>query len=77
MELKLQSETINRSRNAEGKVIERIDSVQYDIIDAGGNTVGNAAIGNGNGYANLNLSGFSSIAEGKAMLADMLGIGAE
>lgn len=77
MELKKQSENINRSYNAKGDMTERIDSVQYNIIDADGNTVGNATVGNGYANANLNFSGFSGIAEGEARLADMLGIAAE
>lgn len=77
MELKKQSENINRSYNAEGEMTERIDSVQYNIIDADGNTVGNATVGNGYANASLNFSGFSGIAEGEAKLADMLGIADE
>lgn len=77
MELKKQSENINRSYNAEGEMTERIDSVQYEIVDDNGNSVGNASIGNGYANANLNISGFSSIAEGEAKLAAMFGIAAE
>ncbi len=73
MELRKQSENINRSYNAEGEMTERIDSVQYEIVDDKGNSVGNASIGNGYANANLNISGFSTIEEGERKLGELFG----
>lgn len=73
MELKKQSENVNRSFDNEGNASERIDSIQYNILDSEGYTIGNANIGNGYGNANINISGFSTIAEGEAKMKALFG----
>ena len=77
MELKKTSKTFTTTFDQEGNDTTRIDSVQYNIVDADGATVGSATVGNGYANANLNFSGFSGIEEGEAKLADILGIAAE
>lgn len=73
MELKKQSENVNRSYDNDGNAKERIDSIQYNILDPEGNTIGSANIGNGYANANINLSGFSTIAEGEERMKALFG----
>lgn len=73
MELQKQSENVNRSYDKEGNAKERIDSIQYDILDSEGNTIGNANIGNGYANASINISGFSTIAEGEERMKALFG----
>lgn len=61
----------------------RLESVQYNVTDNDGNTIGNANISQGNAGANVNLGntsaninlyGFSTIEEGEAKLKALFGI---
>lgn len=71
MELKKQSENLNRAYDLEGNVTERIDSVQYDILNNEGNVIGNANVYSGGLNASFNLSGFSTIEDGERQLAEI------
>lgn len=72
MKLRKTSESVNRSFNAEGNPSERINDVQYEILNADGNVIGNANIGNGYANASISLSGFSTIAEGEEQVRAFL-----
>lgn len=61
----------------------RLESVQYNVTDNDGNSIGNANISLGNASANVNLGGtsanislygFSSIEEGEAKMKELFGI---
>ena len=73
MKLKKTSENIQRSYAADGKPTERIESVNFTILDEDGASIGSANIGNGYANVNVNVSGFSTIAEGEQRLASLLG----
>ncbi len=75
MELRKTNENINRSFNEQGESEDRVESANYAIVDADGNTIGSANISNGNLNANINIYGFSSIAEGEEKLMGVLGAG--
>lgn len=73
MELRKESENLNRSYDAEGNSNERIDNVQYQILDSKGNVIGNASVSNGYANANFNISDFATIEEGEQRLAAIFG----
>lgn len=74
MKLKKTSENIQRTYAADGTPTERIESINYSILDEDGVNIGNANIGNGYANANVNFSGFATIAEGEQRLAALFGI---
>ena len=73
MELKKSRENINRTFDSDGASAESIESVQYNVIDSEGKTIGNATVWQSTLSVNFNISGFSSIAEGEARLREALG----
>lgn len=74
MQLRKTSENINRTYNPKGEAAERVDSIQYDIVDAGGAAIGSAQAGHGWANASVSLGGLSSIEEAEAKLAAIFGI---
>lgn len=85
MELKKTNEKWDRSFNAEGAESgNKLESVQFNIKDDDGNSIGNANInqynGNANinipnaGHADVNINGYSSIEQGIETLKAVLGI---
>lgn len=73
MELKKQSWNTHHEIAPNGSENERIDSINYNILDTDGNVIGSANIGNGYGYANFNLSGFATIEEGEEKMQALFG----
>lgn len=67
MQLRKTNEKVNRTFN-EGQQTENIESIQFQIVDDAGKAVGNASIGETWGNASLNISGFTTIEEGKTKL---------
>lgn len=74
MELKKNSENINRNYDAEGKTADRIESVNYTLLDAEGNAIGSANVWNGSANISISISGFGSIEDGEAKVKEILGI---
>lgn len=73
MELRKQSENINRAYDNNGGFNDSIDSVQYQILDSEGNVIGSANISSSYADANFNISGFSTIEEGEKKLKTLFG----
>ncbi|MBD5332191.1 MAG: hypothetical protein HDR97_00360 [Bacteroides sp.] len=75
MKLVKTNESWSRSFDSNGEEANnRLDLVQFNIVDDNGTTVGNASVWQGNASVNINLSGFSTIEEGEAKLKELFGI---
>ena len=74
MELRKTNESVTRTFDAEGKAQERVDSVNYDVVDAKGNVIGSANVSGSYAGMNLNMYDIASIEDGEAQLRLILGI---
>lgn len=74
MELKKINENVTRTFDAEGEATERVEAISYEVRDNAGTVIGNASVGNGSAYLNVNLYGFNSHEEGETALKELLGI---
>lgn len=75
MELVKTNEKWDRSFNSEGEESgNRLESVQFNIKDDEGNSIGNAYVNQGNGNANLSIYGYSTVEEGVEKLKELLGV---
>lgn len=69
MELKKTNESIVRTFADAENATESIQSVQYEILNAEGATIGNAYVYPNSASLNISLSGFNGIDEGAAKIA--------
>lgn len=73
MKLRKTSENVNRTFSIDGQAAERIDSILYEIINADGQSLGSAQVGQGWASASISISGFTTIEEGKQKIEQILG----
>ena len=74
MELRKTNENVTRSYDAEGQSSERVDSINYEVLDRDGNVIGSASVNSGNANLSINLYGFASVEEGERKLMETLGL---
>lgn len=75
MKLLKTSERWTRSFDTEGvESGNLLESVQFDIKDNEGNSIGNAYVNQGNASVNLNIYNFGTVQEGIEKLKELLGV---